>query len=395
MARFSTLPPLALYVHLPWCVRKCPYCDFNSHALRGGLPERDYVAALLRDLEHDLRRVCGRAVHSVFIGGGTPSLFSAEAIAELLAGIRARITVAPGAEITLEANPGTTDQARFRGYREAGVNRLSIGAQSFDDAKLAALGRIHDGEQARDAVETARAAGFDNVNLDLMYGLPGQSSAEALADVRRAIDLNPTHLSVYQLTIEPNTRFHADPPPLPDDDALGEMQERIQAELAQAGYAQYEVSAYARDGFVCRHNLNYWQFGDYLGIGAGAHAKLSATDAVTRLWKLKHPHEYLAQAGTARALGGEARIADPDLSFEFMLNALRLTDGFDPQLYGERTGLALAAIEPLLADAASRGLLQRTAARVRPTSLGRRFLNDLVAVFLPAPTGPAQRRMQS
>lgn len=395
MSRFSTLPPLSLYVHLPWCVRKCPYCDFNSHALRDSLPERDYVAALLRDLEYDLPRVGGRTVRTIFIGGGTPSLFSAGAIERLLSGISARIAVAPGAEITLEANPGTVDSNRFRGFCQAGVNRLSIGVQSFDDAKLAALGRIHDGAQARAAAAAARAAGFDNVNLDLMYGLPGQTVEQALADVRSAIALEPTHLSVYQLTIEPNTRFHADPPPLADDDALWEMQERIQAELAQCGYAQYEVSAYARPGYVCRHNLNYWQFGDYLGIGAGAHAKLSSADTIVRLWKVKHPANYLAHAGSAHALGGETRVADPELPFEFMLNALRLTDGFEPQLFGERTGLAAANIEPRLAEAADRGLLQYAPARVCPTSLGRRFLNDLVAVFLAASVDPAPRRAQS
>jgi oxygen-independent coproporphyrinogen-3 oxidase len=392
MTRLSTLPPLSLYVHLPWCVRKCPYCDFNSHALRGEPAEPAYIAALLRDLEYDLPRVYGRMVRTIFIGGGTPSLFSPEAIEQLLSGIRARIGVAPDAEITLEANPGTFDTGRFRGFRQAGVNRLSIGVQSFDDAKLAALGRIHDGRQARAAAEGARVAGFENFNLDLMYGLPGQTGEQALADVRSAIELDPTHLSVYQLTIEPNTRFHTDPPPLPDDDALWDMQERIQAELAQSGYVQYEVSAYAKAGFACRHNLNYWQFGDYLGIGAGAHAKLSDADTVTRLWKVKHPDDYLAHAGTARALGGETRVAEPDRPFEFMLNALRLTDGFEPQLYRERTGLALAAIEPQLAHAASRGLLQHTTARVRATPLGRRFLNDLVAAFLPTPPDPVQRR---
>jgi oxygen-independent coproporphyrinogen-3 oxidase len=395
MTRISTLPPLSLYVHLPWCVRKCPYCDFNSHTLRGDLAEPAYIAALLRDLEYDLPRVYGRTVRTIFIGGGTPSLFSPEAIEQLLSGIRARIGVAPDAEITLEANPGTVDSGRFAGFRQAGVNRLSIGVQSFDDAKLAALGRIHGGGQARAAAEAARIAGFDNVNLDLMYGLPGQTGEQALADLRRAIELDPTHLSVYQLTIEPNTRFHTDPPPLPDDDALCDMQERIQAALAQSGYAQYEVSAYAKAGFACRHNLNYWQFGDYLGIGAGAHAKLSDADTVKRLWKVKHPDDYLTRAGTARALGGETRASDSDLPFEFMLNALRLTEGFEPQLYGERTGLALAAIEPQLADAASRGLLQHTAARVRATPLGRRFLNDLVGVFLPTLPDQVQRRARS
>jgi oxygen-independent coproporphyrinogen-3 oxidase len=410
MTRLSTLPPLSLYVHLPWCVRKCPYCDFNSHALRAELAEPAYIAALLHDLEFDLPRVYGRTVRTIFIGGGTPSLFSPEAIERLLSGVRARIGVAPDAEITLEANPGTTEAAtapslargprlgpvgdadRFRGFRQAGINRLSIGVQSFDDAKLAALGRIHNGEQSRAAAEVARIAGFDNVNLDLMYGLPGQTGEQALADVRSAIELDPTHLSVYQLTIEPNTRFHADPPPLPDDDALWDMQERIQTELARSGYVQYEVSAYAKARFACRHNLNYWQFGDYLGIGAGAHAKLSAADSITRLWKVKHPDDYLAHAGTARALGGETRVAESDLPFEFMLNALRLTGGFEPRLFGERTGLALAAIESQLAEAVSRGLLQHTTARVHATALGRRFLNDLVAAFLPVPSDEVQRR---
>jgi oxygen-independent coproporphyrinogen-3 oxidase len=383
MFQFASLPPLTLYVHLPWCVRKCPYCDFNSHALRDELPQAEYVAALLRDLEHDLPRVWGRPVHSVFLGGGTPSLFDPKWVEQLLSGIRARLPLAPGAEITLEANPGTTDLARFRGFRDAGVDRLSIGIQSFDDNKLAALGRIHGRAEALEAAAAARQAGFENANLDLMFGLPGQTLDEALADIDTAIGLAPTHLSVYQLTIEPNTAFAAAPPPnLPDDDALWDMQQAIQLRLAASGYAQYEVSAYARPGRECAHNLNYWRFGDYLGIGAGAHAKLTDPAGITRLWKAKHPATYLGAAGTVAAIGGESRVARADAPGEFMMNALRLTGGFDKTLFAERTGLPISRIADALGQARARGLLEDDLTRVRPTTLGQRFLNDLIALFL-------------
>jgi oxygen-independent coproporphyrinogen-3 oxidase len=394
MFQFTALPPLSLYIHFPWCVRKCPYCDFNSHALRPGsgqavrgeIPEARYVDALLADLEQDLPRVWGRPVRSIFLGGGTPSLFSPEAIEQLLAGIRARVALASEAEITLEANPGTVEAERFRGYRAAGVNRLSIGIQSFQPERLKKLGRIHGRDEALAAAQAARAAGFDNFNLDLMFGLPQQTLDEALADLRTALALQPAHLSLYQLTLEPNTLFHARPPELPDDDVLAAMQEALQTELAAAGLAQYEVSAYARAGRRCRHNLNYWQFGDYLGIGAGAHAKITAADNITRLWKVKQPRNYLATAGTPSVVGGEQRLAKDDVAFEFMLNALRLTEGVPTMLFSERTGLDPSCMQKPLTHAITRGLLEPGHEHIRPTPLGRRFLNELVALFLPETT---------
>jgi len=386
MFQFTALPPLSLYIHFPWCVRKCPYCDFNSHAVRGDLPEDQYIDALLADLESDLPRVWGRPVRSVFLGGGTPSLFSPEAIERLLAGVRARVTLVPEAEVTLEANPGTVETERFRGYRAAGVNRLSIGIQSFQPEQLQKLGRIHGRDEALAAAQAARAAGFDNFNLDLMFGLPQQTLDEALADLRTALALNPTHLSLYQLTLESNTLFHAQPPELPDEDVLAAMQEALQAELADAGLAQYEVSAYARAGRRCRHNLNYWQFGDYLGIGAGAHAKITDADGVTRLWKVKQPRDYLETAGTAAGLGGEQRPGKDDVAFEFMLNALRLPEGVPALLFSERTGLDPSCMQKPLSQAMARGLLEPGLEHIRPTPLGQRFLNELVALFLPEAT---------
>ena len=386
MFEFTALPPLALYVHFPWCVRKCPYCDFNSHALRADLPEDQYIDALLADLEADLPRVWGRPVRSIFLGGGTPSLFSPEAIERLLAGIRARVVLVPEAEITLEANPGTVETERFRGYRAAGVNRLSIGIQSFQPEQLQKLGRIHGRDEALAAAQAARAAGFDNFNLDLMFGLPQQTLDEALTDLRTALALQPTHLSVYQLTLEPNTLFHAQPPALPDEDVLAAMQDALQAELAGAGFAQYEVSAYARAGRRCRHNLNYWQFGDYLGIGAGAHAKITDAQGVTRLWKVKQPRDYLETVGTLAGLGGEQRPGRDDVAFEFMLNALRLTEGVPAVLFSERTGLDPACLHKPLTQAMARGLLEPSLEHIQPTPLGRRFLNDLIELFLPEPT---------
>jgi len=381
MLIFTALPPLSLYVHLPWCVRKCPYCDFNSHEARGEIPEQEYIEALLRDLEQDLPRVWGRPVQSVFLGGGTPSLFAPASIDRLLSGIRARLPLNQDAEITLEANPGTVDMDRFRGFRAAGVNRLSIGIQSFDDDKLRALGRIHGSVEARRAAEAARAAGFDNFNLDLMFGLPQQTVEQALSDIRTAIGFAPTHLSVYQLTVEPNTLFHARPPALPDDDATWEMQTRVQAELAAAGYRQYEVSAYARPGDECRHNLNYWLFGDYLGIGAGAHAKITDRNSITRLWKIKQPKEYLRHAGTPAGIGGEQKLSRDDIVTEFMMNALRLVNGFPSPLFQERAGLPLAVCEKPLSLAENRGLIEWNAQMVRPTPQGRQFLNNLVELF--------------
>jgi oxygen-independent coproporphyrinogen-3 oxidase len=374
-------PPLALYVHLPWCVRKCPYCDFNSHALRGEVPEDAYLDALERDITAALPQVWGREVASVFIGGGTPSLFSAAGIDRLLTLARTLLRMSPLAEITLEANPGTFEVARFRAYRSAGVNRLSLGIQSFHARHLEALGRIHDEREARAAVEAALSI-FDNVNLDLMYALPGQSLAEAEADLRAAVDYRPPHLSAYHLTLEPNTAFAAAPPALPDADLAADMQEAVEAILAGAGYAHYETSAYALPGQRCRHNLNYWRFGDYLGIGAGAHSKLSFHDRIVRQARVRHPREYLERAGTPAALAEDRPVGRRDLPFEFMMNALRLTGGFPVDLFQARTGLPISAAARGVEEGARRGLLERDLREIRPTPLGRRFLNDLLGLFL-------------
>ncbi|HET9733916.1 MAG TPA: radical SAM family heme chaperone HemW [Burkholderiales bacterium] len=375
--RFTALPPLALYAHLPWCVRKCPYCDFNSHERGDALPEREYVDALVADLEAMLPAVWGRRLASVFIGGGTPSLFSPEAIDRLLAAVRARLTLAPEAEVTLEANPGTAEAGRFRGYRDAGVNRLSLGIQSFDDAKLRALGRIHSAAEAQRAIEMAQAS-FDNVNLDLMYGLPEQTLGEARADLREALRFGTAHLSAYQLTLEPNTVFHRKPPPLPEHDACADMQLAVEELAAEAGLEHYETSAFARPGMRCRHNLNYWEFGDYLGLGAGAHGKISFADRVTRHERAKQPREYMATAGTAQ----EKVIAPRELPFEFMLNALRLVDGVPAELFPLRTGLDAAVIARRLALAQEKGLIEADPLRIRPTRRGRLFLNELLQLFL-------------
>lgn len=393
MATLLSLPPLSLYVHVPWCVRKCPYCDFNSHQRRGELPLAQYVDALLADLDHDLPLAWGRTVHSVFFGGGTPSLMPAELVDRFLQAASSRLRFAPGLEVTLEANPGTAEHGRFEGYRAAGVTRISFGIQSFDDGCLRRLGRIHDSGEAERAVKQAQDAGFDNLNLDLMYALPEQTLAMAERDVERAIALQPAHISHYQLTLEPNTLFAARPPAgLPDDDLAWDMQERCQARLAAAGYAQYETSAYAQPGRQCVHNLNYWRFGDYLGIGAGAHGKLTlpAADALPgategtllRRWKRKHPAEYLAHAGTAMAIGGDEAIPVAQRPFEFMLNALRLHEGFTLLLFESRTGLPRTAIAAQLRDAEARGWLQQAGEWVVPTTLGRRFANDAIALFL-------------
>jgi oxygen-independent coproporphyrinogen-3 oxidase len=382
----QTLPPLALYIHIPWCVRKCPYCDFNSHGQKGALPQAEYVSALLRDLEQDLPLVWGRPVTSIFFGGGTPSLFSADMIAAILDGVAARVRLRPGLEVTLETNPGTAEFDRFEGYRDAGVNRISFGIQSFDDGCLQRLGRIHDSGQAERAVKLAQDAGLDNLNLDLMYALPGQDLPMAEQDVDRAIALAPMHISHYQLTLEPNTLFHARPPAgLPDDDHAWDMQERCQAQLAEAGFAQYEVSAYAREGRQCQHNLNYWRFGDYLGIGAGAHGKLSlpAEQRILRRWKPKHPDQYLRSAGGAEGIGGDEPIAPEQLPFEFMLNALRLEVGFGLATYEARTGLPRDTVLPALRSAMIRGWMVAEADHWRTTPLGARFLNDVMGSFLP------------
>ena len=382
-----TPPPLSLYVHLPWCVRKCPYCDFNSHEQRGALPFAAYVDALLADLDHDLPLAWGRTVHSVFFGGGTPSLFPPAAIDAFLQGASARLRFAPNLEITLETNPGTAEHGRFQDYRAAGVNRISFGIQTFDDAVLQRLGRIHDSAEAQAAVKLAQDAGYDNFNLDLMYALPGQSLAMAEHDIQRALALQPTHVSHYQLTLEPNTVFAAKPPQgIPDDDLAWDMQEHCQALLADAGFAQYEVSAYAQPGRQCAHNLNYWRYGDYLGIGAGAHGKLTlgSEQTILRRWKLKHPAAYLAAAGSAQVIGGDERIAPERRPFEYMLNAWRLVDGFSLAQFEARTGLSRAAIADTLATAQARGWLDIVDGQVCPTPLGRRFGNDVIALFLPA-----------
>ncbi|QQP98981.1 radical SAM family heme chaperone HemW [Lysobacter enzymogenes] len=378
-------PPLSLYVHLPWCVRKCPYCDFNSHEARGAPPFAAYVDALIADLEHDLPLVWGRTVHSVFFGGGTPSLFPPEAIDRFLQGASARLRFAPGCEITLETNPGTAEHGRFELYKAAGVNRLSFGIQSFDDECLRRLGRIHGSAEAEAAVKLAQDAGFDNFNLDLMYALPGQTLAMAEHDLERAFALEPAHVSHYQLTLEPNTVFAARPPQdLPDEDRAWDIQERCQALLAERGYGQYEVSAYARPGRQCQHNLNYWRYGDYLGIGAGAHGKISlgAEQTILRRWKLKHPTQYLVNAGRAEAIGGDDRIAPERRPFEYMLNTLRLVEGFSLDSFEASTGLTRAQIAAQLDAAYAAGWLERDGDRVRPTELGRRFTNDVVALFL-------------
>ena len=380
-------PPLALYVHLPWCVRKCPYCDFNSHALpAAGLPERAYLTALLDDLDASAAEVAGREVVSVFFGGGTPSLFSPASIGAVLDRLAARLPVAPDLEVTLEANPGTVEHGTFAGYRTAGVNRVSLGAQSFDDTSLGALGRIHAADETVAAVAEIRAAGIEDFNLDLMYALPEQAVDAALADVARAIDLGPTHLSHYHLTLEPGTAFERRPPRLPDEDAMEAMQFGCHERLATAGYAQYEVSAFARDGARCRHNLNYWTHGDYLGIGAGAHGKLTdvTRDAVVRTERVRQPGLYLAARTHQQRVAGTRVVEAADRAFEFFLNALRLVDGFEVEVFESRTGLRWSTVSGTVQRAVERGLLEpRPAGGWRPTTRGRLFLNDLQAMFLP------------
>ncbi len=382
MFNFAAPPPLSLYIHLPWCVRKCPYCDFNSYRLGEELPEQAYIDALIRDLDQDLPRVWGRRIQSIFLGGGTPSLFSPDSIDALLSAVRARLPFDAESEVTLEANPGTVDLGRFKGFREAGINRLSIGVQSFEEEKLRALGRMHGREEALRAADAARAAGFDNFNLDLMFGLPNQTVEQALADVRTAIDLAPDHLSVYQLTIEPNTAFYAAPPELPDDDIRWTMQQQLQEFLRDNEYQQYEVSAYAREGRRCNHNLNYWHFGDYLGIGAGAHGKISDAEGISRTRKINQPNAYIANAGTARGIIDDRRLSWQDAIVEFMMNALRLTDGFPVPLFQERTGLPISVAMSALNTAQREELLVRGDQTIRPTDRGKRFLNDLLCLFL-------------
>lgn len=381
---FRVSPPLALYVHVPWCVQKCPYCDFNSHEVDGAIPERAYVDALIADLQSALPLIWGRPVVSVFFGGGTPSLLSPAAIDELLAAFRALAMLAPDAEITLEANPGTVEAEKFAGFRRAGVNRLSLGIQSFNDAHLKALGRIHGAEEARRAAQLG-GQHFETFNLDLMYGLPGQTHEQALTDIETALAFSPTHLSCYQLTLEPNTRFAAFPPELPEGDLCADMQEAIEARLAAAGFDNYETSAFAQPKRQCKHNLNYWYFGDYLGIGAGAHSKLTLHDRVLRQMRWKHPKAYLEKIGKGSAVQEETQLEATDLPFEFLMNALRLADGFHPSLFEARTAQSLNRILPKLKAAERDGLLDVGPERIAPTLKGRRFLNVLLARFLDAP----------
>ena len=369
--------PLSLYIHFPWCVRKCPYCDFNSHEARASIPEADYLAALIDDLEAALPQVWGRRVASVFIGGGTPSLLSAAGVDALLAAVRARLTLVPGAEITLEANPGAIEAEKFASFRDAGVNRISLGIQSFDNRRLAALGRIHTGDEARRAIESALEA-FDNLNLDLMYALPNQGLEDARSDLEAALSFAPPHLSAYQLTLEPNTPFHHAPPSLPDDELAADMQEMIEETLASAGYQHYETSAFALPGARCAHNLNYWNFGDYLGIGAGAHGKLSSHQGIVREARRRGPRDYLQ----GDFLQERRAVAAGDLPFEFMMNALRLTEGFPIRLFEERTGLPLAVAAEAIDQARRQGLLAVDELRVAPTLRGQRCLNELLQLFL-------------
>jgi oxygen-independent coproporphyrinogen-3 oxidase len=380
--QLPALPPLSLYIHLPWCLKKCPYCDFNSHAVQGeGLPEQRYLDALVADLEAALPLIWGRPVHSIFIGGGTPSLFSPASIDQLLGSVRARLPLTPDCEITMEANPGTFEKDRFRAFRRAGVNRLSIGVQSFNDAHLKALGRVHDSAQALAAVEEAAQA-FDTFNLDIMYALPGQSLLQVDEDIAKALQFKPPHISIYHLTIEPNTYFAKYPPLVPEDDAAYAMLDRISERTEAVGLQRYEVSAYAADGHRCGHNLNYWQFGDYLGIGAGAHSKISFAHRVVRQVRFRDPARYMQQALAGAALAQDDEVARNDLAFEYMLNALRLRHGFGLRDFTERTGLSSSSIEVALQEAERKGLIERDFARVRPTVRGFDFLSDLQELFL-------------
>ncbi len=391
----AAMPPLSLYVHLPWCLKKCPYCDFNSHEMvpprsanapavvgLSALPEARYLEALRADLEAALPFIWGRRVHSVFIGGGTPSLFSPESIGQLIADVRARVPLEPGCEITLEANPGTFERERFRGYRAAGVTRLSIGVQSFDDEKLRRIGRVHDGERAREAVQEAGEA-FDTFNIDLMYALPGQTPDALRTELRTALSMSPPHVSIYHLTIEPNTYFAKHPPVVPDDDTAFEMLDIITEQMSANGLERYEVSAFAKPGHRCNHNLNYWQFGDYLGIGAGAHSKLSFAHRVVRQQRFREPAMYMKQALAGAAVSQDEEVPREQLPFEFMLNALRLREGFELARYTERTGLPLTTIQKALQAAEAKRWIQRDLQWVQPTALGFDFLNDLQALFLP------------
>jgi putative oxygen-independent coproporphyrinogen III oxidase len=383
----SILPPLSIYIHIPWCIRKCPYCDFNSHEAKTDIPEQQYIDCLISDLDYTLPKIWGRRVYSIFFGGGTPSLFSAKSIDAILAAVRARVTLDSEAEITLEANPGTFEAEKFRGFREAGINRLSIGIQSFNAAHLKSLGRVHNDDEAKRAIDIAQK-NFDNINLDVMFALPNQTLAECETDIETALSFNTNHLSIYHLTLEPNTLFHRFPPPLPDDELAADMQEMIEAKLSAAGFDHYETSAYAKAGKRSKHNMNYWQFGDYVGIGAGAHGKISYPDparGITRETRFKQPKTYMEQAALGLSNQEEKIVGVAELPFEFMLNALRLMEGFANTLFVERTGLPISTISRELEKATSLGLIERDHLQVKPTAKGRLFLNDLLELFLMKP----------
>ena len=396
MQHFNELPPLSLYIHFPWCVQKCPYCDFNSHALKDNLPEQDYVTALLRDLDQQLPLVWGRSIHSIFMGGGTPSLFSADALHNLISGLRARLNLRPDIEITLEANPNSVEQTKFRDFQQLGINRLSIGVQSFNNKHLELLGRVHNAKEAIKAIESAHQAGFDRLNIDLMYGLPGQSQGEAKGDVQMALAMNPSHLSHYQLTIEPNTLFHHQPPILPDEDRIADIEETCRELLEFNNFDRYEISAFAKAGQQCQHNLNYWQFGDYLGLGAGAHGKITYTpeQQLRRTRQVKHPRDYLTALNgnngepesIQTTLTGSEILDAKQTAFEFFLNSLRLTGGFDTSLFQSRCGLPISFVEQPLRLAESKGLIEWGVNRIQPTATGLQFLNDLTGLFLPETT---------
>lgn len=393
MQHFNELPPLGLYIHFPWCVKKCPYCDFNSHAVKDTLPEEDYVSHLLNDLEQQLPLVWGRSIHSIFMGGGTPSLFSAEALNTLVSGLRARLNFKPDIEITLEANPGSVEQEKFTDFLELGINRLSIGVQSFNNKHLQQLGRIHNAKEAIKAIETAHKAGFEKLNLDLMYGLPGQTMGEAKGDLQMALAMNPSHLSHYQLTIEPNTYFHHHPPLLPSDDRTVDIEESCRELLDQHDFERYEISAFAKPGQQCKHNINYWEFGDYLGIGAGAHGKITNVPEqhIQRSWKVKHPRDYLeaddktdsTTSEQAESTSGTHILGEKETAFEFFLNSLRLVEGFDTNLFQARCGLPISFVEQSLQIAESKGLIDWGLNRIKPTETGLQYLNDLTGLFLP------------
>ena len=385
MHDFTTSPPLSLYIHFPWCIRKCPYCDFNSHALlHNSMPGDDYIDALIRDLEFELPRIWGRSVSSVFLGGGTPNLFSVDAVGRLLSTLRSHLNLAPGCEITLEANPGAAEAAHFRDYRDTGINRLSIGIQTFADPVLGRLGRIHNGEQAIFAIELARQAGFENINLDIMYGLPGQTVDDAIQDLEIATGFNTTHLSWYQLTIEPNTVFYSEPPALPKEDSIWAMQDEGINYLREHGLHQYEISAYARGDRVCRHNMNYWQFGDYLGLGAGAHGKITdcAKGTINRFARHRIPESYMQKSGKPDVIVSEKQLSKQDIILEFMMNAMRLNEGTPVELFKLHTGLPIDAAEEKLQEAREKDLLEFNTIHIKPTEHGRRYLNDLLQIFV-------------